>query len=64
MISENLRYFIILAYMIGNALTFNSLIKAERAAMVAGESWWPPLLKTLALALVWPLYWLARLFGL
>jgi len=60
--SDTLRNVLITIYMIGNALTFNSVFKIERAAMTAGEPWAPILLKALGLALVWPIYWLWRLF--
>ena len=47
-------------YMVGNALTFNSVFKIERAAMAMHDSWAPIMLKALGLALVWPFYWLWR----
>ena len=56
-----LRNVLITVYMVGNAFTFNSIFKLERAAMAAGEPWAPILLKALGLALVWPIYWLWRL---
>lgn len=58
---ENLRNALILVYMVGNALTFNSLLKAERATMIIGESWLPAIVKIMALSLIWPVYWLLRL---
>jgi hypothetical protein len=58
---ENFRNVLILIYMVGNALTFNALLKAERLTMSADSSWTLPMLKALALATVWPLYWLAKL---
>jgi hypothetical protein len=54
------RNVLIMIYMVGNALTFNSVFKIERAAMAMHESWAPIMLKTLGLALVWPFYWLWR----
>jgi hypothetical protein len=58
---DTVRNTIIIIYMVGNALTFNALLKAERATMVAADNWMVPLLKILSLALVWPAYWLVRL---
>ena len=59
---EAVRNILVMIYMVGNALTFNSVFKIERAAMTAGEPWAPVLLKALGFALVWPIYWLWRLF--
>jgi hypothetical protein len=30
--------------------------------MIAGEPWLPIVLKLLGLSLIWPLYWVTRLF--
>ena len=57
---ETIRNAVILLYMVGNALTFNAILKAERAAMAADGSWTSSILKTIALSLVWPLYWLMK----
>jgi hypothetical protein len=59
---DGLRNGIVLVYMVGNVLTFNSLLKAERAAMVAGDAWLPIIVKLLSCSLVWPIYWLTRIF--
>jgi hypothetical protein len=48
-------------YMVGNALTFNSVFKIERAAMAMHDSAVPVLLKALGIALIWPIYWLWRM---
>jgi hypothetical protein len=59
---ETLRNGLIIVYMVGNALTFNALLKLERATMAADQSWTTGILKILALAIVWPVYWLFKLF--
>jgi hypothetical protein len=59
---EKLRNGLVLIYMVGNVLTFNSLLKAERTAMAAGDTWLPIIAKLLGLSLVWPIYWATRLF--
>ena len=59
---ETLRNGLIIVYMVGNALTFNALLKLERAAMASDQSWTTGILKILALALVWPVYWLFKFF--
>jgi hypothetical protein len=59
---EKLRNGLIVVYMLGNVLTFNSLLKAEHGVMIAGEPWLPIVLKLLGLSLIWPLYWVTRLF--
>lgn len=59
---ETIRNGLIIAYMLGNALTFNALLKAERVAMAADQTWTTGILKILALAFVWPVYWMVKLF--
>jgi len=55
---DGIRNAIIVIYMLGNAVTFNALIKAERAAIVGDASWALIILKSLALSLIWPIFWL------
>ena len=58
---EPVRNVLIVIYMVGNALTFNIVFKMERAAMALHDSASPALLEALALALIWPVYWLWRI---
>jgi len=58
---EAVRNVLIMIYMVGNALTFNSVFKIERAAMAMHDSAVPVLLKALGIALIWPIYWLWRM---
>ena len=53
---EAVRNILIMTYMVGNALTFNSIFKIERAAMAMHDAAAPALLKALGLALIWPVY--------
>ena len=59
---QKLRNGLILGYMVGNVLTFNSLLKAERAAMIADDAWLPIMVKLFGISIIWPLYWFVRLF--
>ena len=47
----------ILAYLIGNALTYNHLVKANPSVALEAST----MVKNLAIACVWPIYWLAEL---
>jgi hypothetical protein len=58
---EAVRNVLIMIYMVGNALTFNTVFKMERAAMTVHESSAAVLLKALGLSLIWPIYWIWRL---
>jgi hypothetical protein len=58
---EAIRNVLIVIYMVGNALTFNSVFKMERAAMALHDNASPALLKALGVALIWPIYWLWRI---
>lgn len=47
----------IMAYLLGNALTYNHLVKANPSVALETST----MLKNLAIACVWPIYWLAEL---
>lgn len=47
----------IMVYLLGNALTYNHLVKTDTS--VALET--SVMLKNLAIACVWPIYWLVEL---
>lgn len=52
------REFLILAYLIGDALTYRHLVKIDPGnALEVGT-----MLKNLCISFVWPLYWLISLF--
>jgi hypothetical protein len=49
-----IRNSLVLAYLVGNALTYRHLVKADPShALETGT-----MLKNLGISLVWPLYWL------
>jgi len=56
-LKSNIGYAIMLAYILGNALTYNYL--AKLGADVPGDRF-VTTMKNLLTATVWPLYWLAR----
>ena len=47
----------IIVYLIGNALTYNHLVKVNPSVALETST----MLKNLAIACVWPIYWLAEL---
>jgi hypothetical protein len=47
----------IVAYLIGNALTYNHLVKTNPSVALETST----MLENLAIACVWPIYWLAEL---
>ena len=51
-------YAIMLAYLVGNALTYNHLIKAGRSEISAAGDASFLIVKSLMVSTVWPLYWL------
>ena len=58
MTKEQLRNAAILVYMVGNALTFNHLLGASRDVIQETGSMAYPLVKSLVLSTIWPLYWI------
>lgn len=42
--------------------TFNAILKTERVTMTADGDWTYVILKTMAVSLIWPFYWLVTLF--
>jgi hypothetical protein len=55
-VRSNTGYAIMLAYLLGNALTYNHLIKAGRSAIgVPGDASFL-IVKSLLVSMVWPLY--------
>ena len=55
--AQTIKYSLIMTYLVGNALTYNHLIKANPSN--AFDAW--TMLENLAIACVWPFYWLLRL---
>ena len=55
--AQTIKYSLIMTYLVGNALTFNHLVKANPSK--AFDTW--TMLENLAIACVWPFYWLLRL---
>ena len=47
----------IVLYLVGNALTYNHLVKVNPSVALETST----MLKNLAIACVWPIYWLAEL---
>ena len=60
---NRIRDAIIMIYLLGNALTFNAVVQAERATMTLGGNWFLVILKALALSLIWPISLLYVLFA-
>jgi hypothetical protein len=55
-----IRNTLILVYLAGNAATFSKIVAGDAAGIRAtGELFWP-IMKALALAMAWPVYWLWR----
>jgi hypothetical protein len=55
----NLRDALILAYMVGNAMTFTKVI-SEGANSYGAEAFAERLINALALSVIWPFYWFWR----
>ena len=53
-------YAIMLAYVLGNALTYNHLVKAGRLAIGPSEEAGFLMVKNLVISTIWPLYWIFR----
>jgi hypothetical protein len=56
MISQRLRDIAIILYLVGNALTYSHLARADRVHAVETRG----MVRNLALSSVWPLYWPLR----
>lgn len=55
---SNAGYAIMLAYLLGNALTYNHLIAAGRAALGSSGDIGLLMVKSLLISTAWPIYWL------
>lgn len=53
---------VLLAYAVGNALTFAQLIKAQAGHIQSGDLAWV-VLEALFLSFIWPVYWILRIAG-
>ena len=61
MTREQFRNGAILVYLVGNAMTYNHIIKANRELIHQTGELAPIMLKTLAISCMWPIYWAYRL---
>ena len=57
-VRSNTGYAIMLAYLLGNALTYNHLVKDGRSAIGTSEDAGFLMVKSLVISTSWPLYWL------
>ena len=55
-VKSNLGYALMLAYILGNAMTYNHLVKVGSAAVTGDRTMF--FIKNLLVAAVWPFYWL------
>jgi uncharacterized membrane protein len=55
--AQRIEYAAIMIYLVGNALIYNHLVKADPSKAL--DTW--TMLENLASACVWPIYWLLRL---
>jgi hypothetical protein len=60
---ENMKWLLIMAYMVGAAMTYNHALRAGRETIVAPGDTSTLILKSMFSSFVWPLYWLARAIG-
>lgn len=55
------RYQLLVAYALGNAMTYAYLVKGQARAVGDGSSLTDLVFEALFLSFIWPVYWLGRL---
>lgn len=60
--ARQIRDFLLVAYAAGNAITFTQLMQSQREIIHQTGDVTGPVLTNLAIACIWPVYWLWKLF--